>query len=200
MSKPLLLLLSGKKQSGKDTCAEYLKKYDFTRYAYADKLKQKTVALVNHFFGGIESGDITLEYFNDVNLKEKEVSIKGVGSITPRKLLQVVGTDFIRHLSDNYWVNLVMEDIITNSIESNIVVTDCRFPNEIRCMESMLNNFRVKTVRIKRYSPNTPFDSHPSETGLDFMTDTDFDYVLNNFGDVDQFKKAIDDMVGYFNG
>lgn len=96
----MLIGLSGKLQSGKDTVAEYLiKKYNFNRLAFADKLK---------------------EMARDLFLWNGEKDAYG------RKLLQDVGMK-MREIKDDVWINYILRKIDTNK---NYIITDVRYQNE----------------------------------------------------------------------
>lgn len=109
--KQIKLALYGSMGSGKDFAADYLiSKYGFTRYAFADNVKV-----------------VAETWFPD---------LYGDGSKKPRKLLQAIGTKF-REIDEDVWIDALLEDIKSNSTLSekdakNIVITDCRMPNEYK--------------------------------------------------------------------
>jgi hypothetical protein len=70
----------------------------------------------------------------------------GIPNFTPRMAMQNVGTDVIRrHFNDNLWI-LSLERRFLNRKNQNVVVTDCRFPNEL----DLLRRLGGKIVRVKR--------------------------------------------------
>ena len=72
----------GRKRSGKDTCGEYLiENYNFTKYAFADPLKDILKILFN---------------FDDEQLNKNKEEIDKLWKISPREALQKFGTDFAR--------------------------------------------------------------------------------------------------------
>jgi dephospho-CoA kinase len=98
----MIIAISGKLQSGKDTIADYLVlKHGFTRIAFADKLK-----------------DIARDLFN----------WDGVKDDSGRKLLQELGCQ-MRNVRKDVWVEFVFEVI---KMHKNIdwVIPDVRFINE----------------------------------------------------------------------
>ena len=143
--------------------------------------------------------------------------------LTPRKLLQLLGTEAGRQIiHPNIWVNALFADykhiwndpdpikgndynityrkdypnteeslihygggseaqVFTKEIEqSNWIITDVRFPNEVEAIEDKGGT----VIRIERTprSYGTEFEiEHSSETALD---DYDFDYVINNNGSI----------------
>lgn len=115
--------ISGKVGSGKDTVAEYIinNKIDrltHVKFAYADELK----AILFH--GGWN----------------------GKKDLAGRKLLQEVGGAF-RKYNEDTWVNLVFDKILnvialpTNTNHDiNILITDCRYINELYGMIQKLSS------------------------------------------------------------
>jgi len=100
------------------------------------------------------------------------------GFMTGREVLQIVGTQIFRKLRDDVWVQATIGRILRDA-PALAVVTDCRFPNEVKGIQEAGG----KVIRLTR-NPN-PNDEHVSETALDkdnFDWD-DFDYVLDNATD-----------------
>jgi hypothetical protein len=109
-------------------------------------------------------------YFSDIKRVE----------LTPRLLLQLLGTECGREIiHPNIWVNATMADYISYSArgsdyefeESNWIITDVRFPNEVRAIEESGGI----VIRIER--PGLESSDHESETALD---DWDFKYKITN--------------------
>jgi hypothetical protein len=189
MERPKLFLISGKKFCGKDTMANYLvDNFDFKRFAFADKLKEKSVELVK-----LLGGDISLKDFHDPVKKDEPIHIPIIGPIARRKILQDFGTQLIRGWCDSYWVELVLDDIIHNSSGKNVCITDCRFDNEIDNVVARMNiDFEIYTVRIKRNTGSQDF--HASEVGLDHLADNAFDFVLDNNSSIEDFNSIVHEI------
>lgn len=128
--------------------------------------------------------------------------------LTPRKLLQVLGTDCGRDLiHPNIWVNALFADY--NKIDGkypNWLITDVRFPNEAKSIRDQNGIL----IRINRLNPNDvcqscnvkrsehhyrhPFitnnkKEHRSETSLDDWDD--WDLVINNDEDLKSLIKIV---------
>lgn len=124
MKKPFLIGISGKAYSGKDFTADVIKKLfpDLKIYkiAYADAVRNMLKGIV----------DVDAIY----KLNKKEEPIEGLG-VSLRELMQSLGTDWGRHiLGDNFWVNILNKRINDNSFLAEadvVVISDCRFQNEI---------------------------------------------------------------------
>lgn len=103
--------------SGKDFIAEYMiKRYGFTRYAFADNVKL-----------------VAETWFPDLYGKDGE---------KPRALLQAIGMLF-REIDEDVWIKSMFTDVDSKrerDIKSgyrveNVIVTDCRLPNEYEALK-----------------------------------------------------------------
>ena len=164
MNKPIIFLVSGKAESGKDTFATALEKV-------ADKRHKKTLR--------IKYGDfvkmVAKTYYGWSGEKDEH----------GRYLLQWLGTDLGRKNNPNVWVNCVKETVKALKTEYDfVVISDVRFPNEIDCWED--TEFFTYTIRVTRkdidgnlYENHLTKEQkeHPSETALD---DWKFHYYVDN--------------------
>lgn len=130
--------------------------------------------------------------------------------LTPRLLLQLIGTEGLRNLiHPNSHINGLFADykplvsyqgIIMNlsnntiqesdyKLESefpNWIITDVRFPNEVEAIKDRGGII----IRVNR-EDNTgqgKLNPHTSETALD---DYEFDYIIDNFGTIEQLKEKV---------
>src|SRR5258705_8611646 len=151
----ILIGLSGKKRSGKNTVAKLigtLTNLTIKEVAFADALKEEVS----------KACGITIKY-----LEEHKDNF--------RLILQGWGTDFRRGLQDdNYWTSKVEHDILlaANTGTDICIVTDVRFVNEYNC----LNKLGAVLIRVDRPSQST--DQHVSETSLDKVNNWHF-IILN---------------------
>jgi len=133
--------------------------------------------------------------------------------ITVRQLVQEVGTDAMRNvIHPNVWVNALMNQYkdtpyqegttpenlkwIHDNNYPNWVITDVRFPNEVRTIkerggivikvnrDNMPTSYRLK----KRSGGFTNVSLHLSEIALD---DYPFDYFINNNGSIEELIKEV---------
>lgn len=184
-----LIGLCGYAQTGKDTTANFLvKKYDWTRVAFADALRDVLYALnpiVVREVGGVIDGphnvyrvqDLVDEWgWDKVKVEWQEV----------RALLQRLGTEAGRDIIDpNLWVGMGEEKI--ESAGGPVVVTDCRFPNEL----SLIKRRKGTLIWVER--PGTgPANAHASEHTV---SKDDCDLVLLNNGTIDDLYLQIDKVV-----
>lgn len=102
---------------------------------------------------------------------------EGVMTLSPRGMLQRLGTDFGRKvLGENVWVDWVIQDIADQKSYEAVAVTGIRFKNEVRCLAAA----GVPTIKIEREGVvldpfNTP---HASELAVDGIPEGLFAAVL----------------------
>lgn len=130
--------ISGIKQSGKSEVAAKIielneNNYEIVKLHFALPIKNILAYFVREVTDCTK--EQSLEYFNNPNLKEQEILEIGV---TPRYLMTMFGTDFIRKLKDNLWINatnnqikkLVELEKISNR-KFMVIIDDIRFENEL---------------------------------------------------------------------
>lgn len=161
-----VIALMGNKGAGKDTTARYIKKHaeGFNKIyimSFADALKDATSAIFNFDRKMLEGSTPESRAWRE---KEIPYLTKAMGrTITPRYLLQVIGTNILRHyLYDGIWVDSVVNKIVQLTQEDDktlFVITDCRFRNEIKCLKNLVIDHKditeVKFVEIDRRSRGT---------------------------------------------
>lgn len=77
------------------------------------------------------------------------------GELTPRRVLQVVGTDVFRAWNENAWVDALKAQIG----EGDYVITDCRFQNEV----DFIHSLGGMVIRIDRPETDSATIEHASE-------------------------------------
>lgn len=159
---------------------------------------------------------IKLMYYSGA---ENEKHLK-IHKLTPRKLLQLIGTECGRNIiHPNIWVNALMSEYHCIGKEgdssynkcSNWIITDMRFPNELKAIEDR----QGITIRIERPKPScgdvnftgtqeewdalvvknniaNAKHTHPSETSLD---NAKFDHVIYNSGTIKDLVYMIKDIL-----
>lgn len=155
----LIIGISGKKRSGKNTVADFiedqLEDKKVVQLAFADELKNEVA----------EACGVSRDFIE----MHKDIF---------RPMLQWWGTDFRRKLfGENYWVDKILYKITQLSLETDVVIiTDVRFQNEA----SMVQKSHGMIIRIERKQEKE--DNHPSEIALDGYM---FDNVINNDYSID---------------
>ncbi len=169
----MLLGLTGKAGSGKDTVAEYLvAEYGFKRYAFADAVRDIAYAINPIIMTNWQSSmtderpklrELRLRDYVDMN--GWDWSKRNIPEI--RRLLQVVGTEAGRDLlGENVWVDIVERKWLEDG-QPDAVITDMRFPNEVDFIYSQHGH----TVWVHRpENPDAIVTRHASEA-YDFSCD-----------------------------
>ena len=153
-------------------------------YSFADTLKSLAV----HLFGlrpeqvyGSEAGKNSLTQFRweDMPGDTSDIGPNGKichhkGPMTAREFMQHFGTDIMRKMYPNIWVDNTIKKILAEGSEL-AVIPDVRFPNEV---EAILSN-GGEVIRLSRVYEE---DGHQSETCLDpeNFDHSKFTYVIEN--------------------
>ena len=195
--------------SGKDTVADYLVNFHrFKRESFANSLKDA----VSQVFGWDREllEGRTKESRDWRETRDEWWTKRLKKDITPRYVLQYWGTEVIRKgFHDDMWVASLQHRLLNT--KNDIVITDCRFPNEIKAIRAAGG----KVVRIKRGMEPKWFDAavsmnkgpsrnmswalskqkieklkvHASETA---WVGQKFDVVLNNDGTIEELYQQIE--------
>ncbi|HAT76189.1 MAG TPA: hypothetical protein DCS19_04935, partial [Flavobacterium sp.] len=104
-----------------------------------------------------------------------------------RILIQTYGTDIFRkRVDEDWWVNKLKDKVI-QSPEQVVIITDCRYPNEIEHM--FADEFDTITIRIDRtINSNKDIHKHDSEISLDDFNE--WDYRVDNNSTVKGLKES----------
>ncbi len=240
-----ILGLSGKKQSGKNTTANFLHGMEMVSLAYIPKFQineeGKLVVPLEDESGKLQAGVLDLENkspsfveylainiwpfikaysFADLLKEGVCMNVLGLtreqcygtesqknstthiewgdtgfsdktGPMTAREVMQYVGTDFFRKIYPDVWVDATIRRIEAEGTEL-AVVTDCRFPNEVRGVQKIGG----KVIRLTRDIADGD-DVHPSEVALDDFDE--FDLVVENseISASEAAQKIYDNLLGW---
>ena len=192
-----VVLISGKKQSGKDTAADILNKdFGYIKVSFAGMLKEASAAVLSVLTGTT----IKRVWFEDNTFKS--MALPGY-AITYREFLQYFGTEFVRkYIHKNFWVHTAVDSIVysvSNKKKFSFVIQDARFPSEIKTFSKELLEVYpdavITTVRVQRKSRSflnkiyDQFKEHSSENSLDFYNK--WDYKIYNYHDLKTYKNVI---------
>lgn len=195
--------------AGKDTIADYLVNiHEFRRDSFAATLKDAVAAVFGWDRVMLEGRTKSSREWRE---QPDEWWSERLGrEITPRWILQHWGTEVCRQgFHDDIWI-ASLENKLRNATD-NIVISDCRFPNEIQAIRSAGGRV-IRVVRgaepewydlaIKanlRHSgwslaqgKLAEFGIHASETA---WIGTEFDRVVDNDGSLDDLYAQINDLV-----
>lgn len=171
-----IIAFSGRKQSGKTTCAEFVAKYfngivepfnGATIYNFADPLKKDIcMNILGLSYDQCYGEDIDKNSLTDIRWDNQ--------LLTAREVMQIVGTDIFRKMKNNVWADATLNKIKTDKPKLAIIA-DCRFPNEVEAIK----NANGLVIKLNR---NLYDSQHSSETALDEINYPvkNFDLVINN--------------------
>lgn len=195
--------------AGKDTIADYLVNvHEFRRESFANTLKDAVAAVFGWDRTLLEGRTKEARHWREQvdTWWSERLSIP---HLTPRWVLQYWGTDVLRqHFHDDIWVASLENKM--RKTKDDIVISDCRFPNEIRAIKNQ-GGLVIRVVRGEEPAwmeaavahmkgPNTigwalgksildTFNIHASEYS---WAATDFDAVIDNNGSIDSLYLQVD--------
>lgn len=199
--------------SGKDTVADYLvNSHEFRRESFAGTLKDAVAAVFGWDRTMLEGRTKASRDWRE-QVDPWWAARLGIPKLTPRWVLQNWGTEVCRKgFHDDIWI-ASLENKLRNA-EDNVVISDCRFPNEI----ASIRNAGGLVIRTKRGPDPEWFKSaaivnlgptrnlswasnkavmdnykiHASETA---WVGTRFDAELNNDGSIDDLYAQVKNLV-----
>lgn len=197
--------------SGKDTIADYLCTFHgFKRLSFAASLKD---AVASVFGWDREMLEGTTKSSREWREKKDEWWSNRLGmEITPRLILQLWGTEVCRNgFHTDIWVASVEHKLLNS--KDNIVITDCRFINEVQAVKKV-GGITVRVTRGKDpdwYEDAVAINKGPkhvrwalakqnlynlgvhaseySSVGLDY------DHYIDNNGPIDELYKKIESII-----
>ena len=142
----MIIGICGLISSGKDTIADYLvTEHGFKRVSFASSLKDAVSSVFGWERSLLEGTTKSSREWREQ--KDEWWSNRLNMEITPRWVLQYWGTDVLRnHFHTDIWVASVENQLI--KAKDNIVITDCRFANEV----AAIKNAGGITLRVERGS------------------------------------------------
>lgn len=193
--------------SGKDTAADYLVNFhEFRRDSFAATLKDAVAAVFGWDRELLEGRTKQAREWRE-QIDPWWAERLNMPELTPRLVLQLWGTEVCRRsFHDDIWI-ASLESRLRNSKDS-IVISDCRFPNEIRAIKEAggkviwVQRGELPSWHIMAGKANNgdtfaaeklkALGVHASETA---WVGTNFDYILDNNGTVDDLYKRIATIV-----
>ena len=169
-NKVRIIAVSGKAQHGKDTFASVL---------HEQLVSDGYKVLVTHYADLLKY--ICKTFFNWDGQKDE----------AGRHILQYVGTDIVRKVRPDFWVEFILDivDLFGDNWDY-VIIPDTRFPNEIDMLKSRYKDtLHIRVVRPD-FESNLTLEqkNHPSETALD---NVEPDYVVRNSGSIDDLRQEV---------
>jgi len=197
MSKrPVFVVISGKKQHGKNFFANKVK--DLLRQhgiSYTETAFARPIKIFCHEVFGIDMDDMETESGKQKKTHLKWGDLQNAGDYAPqekwddyitlRELLQIIGTELFREqFYGPIWAEAPFLKKHTyraflgeyeHALPAQVVfITDCRFPNEV----AEAKKHDAIMVRVIREDPPVETDNHASETALDDYEWEDHEVVI----------------------
>jgi hypothetical protein len=206
----MIVGISGLIGSGKNTVSALLtEKYGFRKDSFAASLKDVCASMFDWPRDLLEGESPESRKWREEvdNWWSEKLNIP---NLTPRLALQLMGTDVMRnHFNESVWF-LTMENRIRKNPTQDVVISDVRFPNEIKFVQErggvmikvsrgptpvwyetaiMANkgNSIAKEAMIKTYT-----SAHFSEWA---WVGAKFDYEINNDTDVASLTTQVDKII-----
>jgi hypothetical protein len=196
--------------SGKGTVATQLvEEYNFRQDSFAASLKDACAAMFDWPRHLLEGDTKESREYREV-VDEWWAQQLGIPNFTPRYALQIMGTDVLRNnFHQDMWF-LTLRNRIRKNPEQSVVISDVRFPNEIKFIQDqggilikvnrgvepvwyetavMANkgNSIAKNIMEKTYS-----SAHLSEWA---WVGSKIDYEVNNNGSMEELNVQVQDIL-----
>ena len=176
----MIIAICGHKFSGKSTVARLL--HNATGYevvSFADKLKDVCCVL-----SGCTREDLENYEFKENELVPDYLRPYCLNADKPtfRAFLQHFGSEVMRGVNDNIWI-----DCTLSNCGENAIISDCRFPNEAKAVKAR-GGIVIKVVRPDAKAE----DSHQSETRID---EIGADYLIWNATTLEDLVENVDSLV-----
>jgi hypothetical protein len=187
--------------SGKDTAADYLvNEHGFKRDSFAAPLKDAVANVFGWDRDLLEGATAASRHWREQTDLWWAKRL-GILQLTPRWVLQHWGTEVARQgFHSDIWVASLENRLRTAT--SNIVITDCRFPNEIKAIQEAGGKvYRIQrgpepdwvydAMEYLQFPAGKPPSDIPHQSEWAWM-DSDLDGFIHNHGTIDDLKEHID--------
>lgn len=189
--KAQVILISGKLQSGKNSFADILKEEIETKYfttVQIDYFAKLLKDMCKEAFRPLT--DFLNEYFNSISyhsskalsLVTEDLNWYETKNEITRHVLQGVGTQIVRTVNENYWIEAFKNRIREHG--NLTICSDVRFENEISEVEKDFDTIKIRVER--NLDRNGSINEHISEKALDNYKD--WDYIIENNGTLDDLR------------
>lgn len=208
----MITAISGRKGSGKSTLSKVLLQNNYVKISFADYLKKmlsEVFSLSEEYF---HNQDLKSKDLFEININEKNLnkisdyigeklsdsiyemydgsSFLSESTIirSPRKLLQFIGTNILRHHNEDFHAIKTYEKICQNP-DANYVCDDLRFPNELNYLKLASKHLNCSFNSFFIIRPgNFDISNHESEISLNYsmldriiINDSSQENLLNKF-------------------
>lgn len=178
----LIIGVNGYAGAGKDTVCNMIREQlihndiPTEKLAFANPLKRATA----------EAFGIPLEDFHDEDKKDVRNSFWG---LSPREMLQKVGTDCFRDIVRyDFWIKR-MEQAVHNSDAEVILISDVRFQNEAEFVWRM--NGVILIVSREGKTANVGIANHKSNNIVECEGKEKDSFAINNSGTLSELHRKV---------
>lgn len=206
----MIIGISGFIGSGKSSVAEILtNEYNFRKDSFAASLKDACALLFDWPRNLIEGDTKESREWREVT-DEWWAAKLNIPNFNPRLALQLIGTDSLRnHFNEDMWF-LTLENRVRKNPERNVVISDVRFPNEIKFIKDQGGIM----IRIDRGIPPIWFETallanKGNSLAKDVMTRTyssahfsewawvgqKHDFIINNDSTLENLQIKVREMI-----
>ena len=191
----MIISICGFAGAGKDTLAQILiDKYDFVKLSFAGIIKDIASIIFSWDRNMLEGCTVESRQWRE-QVDPYWSKRLNMPQLTPRYILQYFGTDLFRnHFHSEIWIACIERKL---QIYKNVVITDCRFENEI----NSIKKHGGKLIHVSRgilpdffHTKIIPSNIHASETS---WINADIDYTIENNSTIDELKEKIDKLIKY---
>ncbi len=171
--------------------------HSYLRWKFGSRKMKRSDLRQPLFFGTSNPKELFDSYISSIGEGWRPVDIKS-GPMSGREIMQIFGTDLVRETFGNVWASATIRKI-KKSAKSLSVITDNRFPNEVK---AVLREPKGTIIRLTR-SPFGTKDLHPSEASLDgYDWNRDKCFILDNVNmTIDEQNGAVvpilNDILGF---
>jgi DNA polymerase III delta prime subunit len=165
-NSPHRLAFIGPSGVGKTSAARYLEeRYGFHRLSFAQPMRKM----------------VTMLWGMDPRFRTPEL----------RSRMQHLGTDALRAMDEDVWVNLLVSELGTLPITTSVAIDDVRFPNEATTL--VKHGFLlIRLARSDSATLNATQATHPSEVEQMAITDDQLFYAHN----LNSLFRQLDTLLG----
>jgi len=209
----MLVAIAGLIGSGKDTAADYLcTVHGFKRMSFGASLKDAISVIFNWDRELLEGSTKTSREWRE-KVDTWWANRLDIPHLTPRWVLQQWGTEVARKgFHDQIWVASVENKLLNN--KDDIVITDCRFPNEIAAVKNaggitmrthrgvdpgwlrMAEDYNRSVDPVAREQFKTVLEEHYNVHASEYSSvGLEYDHHLDNNNSIDYLHKQIESII-----
>ena len=183
----LISSLSGP-QSGKSTLARYFREEQgYVQISFATPIKRMISILLEEWYGGIPDEEAIVDRVYG-SRKEEPIPGLGDGTVTTRRLLQTLGTEWREMIDRDLWVKIAIENAkAVLRCGEGVVIDDLRFAHEYQLFKQAFGD-SLMHIAVTRPCQLHQQVSHASED-TSWITQENLDASLINNRSVDELTQ-----------